>query len=556
MSKLYAWGLGNEGELGGGFVYENRSSPIQIGAQADWAFVCAGDRRSFGIRGGKLYVTGYSTTTGALGLGAGETSQSSPVQVGSATDWSLVSAGRYFNLGIKTTGKLYTWGVSTYGCLGLGATTSVGSPAQIGAQTDWAFASAGKYFALGLKSTGKLYAWGQNNYGQLGLGDTVNRSSPVQIGTETDWAALGCGDNFWVGIKTTGKLYSCGKNNVGQLGLGDTTNRSSPVQVGALTDWSKIDCGEAFWLAIKTTGQLFSCGSNVAGQLGLNDAVNRSSPVQVGSSAYWGEISAGKTTWTATKTTGQLFSCGGSYFGVLGTGGSAYTVSSPVQVGAHVGWSKVSNDFNHVWALSDYDPSSLSVFDMSQSQSLDSPTMDLFLNPGIDSLSITQSLSSAVLSAQQTLNINNLLTEQSFDFEVLPVNYYLEADSMVISLVSLANMSLSFFGGLKVNNLKQRFRLSEWLRLKKNPTLVMWDQSQKTNLESAFISQFLNSQTNNVAQSCNLGGLALISETPINIANLLGGTSLSNLSVFVDNVLAVDSMVASNATQNVVTFKP
>ena len=72
-----------------------------------------------------------------------ETDRSSPVQVGSDTNWALVSRhGEYagFNsFATKTDGTLWSWGENDYGILGQNSpsNSNLSSPVQVGSATDW-----------------------------------------------------------------------------------------------------------------------------------------------------------------------------------------------------------------------------------------------------------------------------------------------------------------------------------------------------------------------------------------------------------------------------------
>jgi len=127
------------------------------------------------------------------------------------------------------------------GQLGLGDTTNISSPVQVGTLTNWKQVSAGSGYTFCIKTDGTLWTWGFNNYGQLGLGNTTNRSSPVQVGSLTNWKQVSQGTNasHTGAVKTDGTLWTWGFNNLGQLGLGDSNNRSSPVQVGSLTNFKQ-----------------------------------------------------------------------------------------------------------------------------------------------------------------------------------------------------------------------------------------------------------------------------------------------------------------------------
>jgi alpha-tubulin suppressor-like RCC1 family protein len=87
-------------------------------------------------------------------------------------------------------GGLYAWGRNADGQLGLGDTTNRSSPVQVGSLTDWKTVVGGFDHTLVLKTDGTIWVWGRNTEGQLGLGDTTNRSSPVQVGTDTNWKVV------------------------------------------------------------------------------------------------------------------------------------------------------------------------------------------------------------------------------------------------------------------------------------------------------------------------------------------------------------------------------
>ena len=61
------------------------------------------------------------------------------------------------------------------------------SPIQVGSLTDWSYVKTGYRSAVAIKTDGTLWAWGKNDKGNLGQGNTTDRQSPVQIGSATDW---------------------------------------------------------------------------------------------------------------------------------------------------------------------------------------------------------------------------------------------------------------------------------------------------------------------------------------------------------------------------------
>jgi len=100
-----------------------------------------------------------------------------------------------------TSPGLFSWGYNDYGQLGLGDRTHRSSPVQVGSLTNWKQISSHQ-FSLAIKTDGTLWSWGNNIfYGQLGLGDRTNRSSPVQVGSLTNWKQVHVSGSHSLAIK-------------------------------------------------------------------------------------------------------------------------------------------------------------------------------------------------------------------------------------------------------------------------------------------------------------------------------------------------------------------
>ena len=345
--ELYSWGLDSNGQLGQN-QQVSLSSPVQIGSDTDWGSIghdMQGAAYVTAIKtDGTLYSWGGNNANGELGHND-VIAKSSPTQVGALTTWSDSSTGRKNLLLAKTDGTLWSIGDNLYGQLGIntGNTDDKSSPVQVGSDTNWSrVACGGEYFSIALTTTGELYGFGYNIYGQLGDNTNVRRSSPVQVGAESDWATMGTLQYSCSAIKTDGTFWSWGYNNNGMIGDNTTIRRSSPVQVGALTNWSKVSGSEEAWCAIKTDGTLWSCGRGSDGQLGTNSVVDRSSPVQIGSNTNWSKVSAGRTHFVALTTTGEIYAWGNldSGQGNNDLGGTVRR-SSPVQIGALTSWTDI-----------------------------------------------------------------------------------------------------------------------------------------------------------------------------------------------------------------------
>jgi len=310
---LWSWGASPSGAMGLGSITV-LSSPVQVGADTDWAMVSCGgphlgspphSANTLAIKtNGTLWAIGGSNKYGELF--SDRLYYSSPVQVGSDTDWKSVNVGVCV-LAIKTNGTLWARGYNVNGQLGLGDITPRSVFVQVGSDTDWAMAVSGYIQSingavLAVKTNGTLWAWGYNGFGGLGLGDITHRSSPVQVGSRTDWKYVASG-YISLAVKTDGTLWSWGRNDLyGCLGLGDLTHRSSPCQVGSGTDWKVVNVSSSTGhsLALKNDGTLWSWGYNGFGTLGLGDRTDRSSPCQIGSGTNWTSLGQPATAYTVS----------------------------------------------------------------------------------------------------------------------------------------------------------------------------------------------------------------------------------------------------------------
>jgi len=320
---LRAWGRNHNGQLGDGTT-EDRHTPIQIGAENDWASVYAGGNRTFAIKtNGTLWAWGMDYN----GLD-NVTSRHVPTQIGTDIDWSYLSIGLNHTVFIKTDGTLWACGYNINGL----PTDALRVPFRIGTDTDWVFASTGGDYTIALKAGGTLWAWERNQEGhQFG--------TSTQIGTDTDWVSISIGNDHNVAIKTDGSLWSWGSNFYGQLGNGTTSEiwdwdeKNFPTRIGMETNWLSVSAVSNRSVAIKTDGTLWSWG-NVSWYIDGNSGSGTvfTVPTQLKSGTDWISIFTGTGHFMAIKADGLLWACGNnSYSGQLGDG-TTINRAEPVQV--------------------------------------------------------------------------------------------------------------------------------------------------------------------------------------------------------------------------------
>jgi len=266
-----------------------------------------------------------------------------PVQVGTATNWHGMNSGDSHTIAIQSNGTIWGWGFNNYGQLGDGTTTYHTNPVLIGTDNDWAAVFAGGSSSMAIKANGTLWAWGQNNLGQLGDGTLVDKPNPVQIGTDNKWVSVGISDDHVVGLKTDGTLWAWGNNYKGDLGDGTLISESAPQQIGTDNKWIGFLSGTAFTVAEKSDGTLWACGHNAEGELGIGSTTDQLTLVQIGTDNDWilQTATGGDRVLhaLALKSNGTLWGWGDNFYGALGDG-TAWTVQSPVQIGANL-WSSV-----------------------------------------------------------------------------------------------------------------------------------------------------------------------------------------------------------------------
>ena len=239
-----------------------------------------------------------------------------------------ISSGTVHNLALTYDGKIFSWGSSQGGQLGLSLQELESYPGfknnyfiqspipvPISKSTDINIVkiSCGEAHSLALTNEGKVYSWGFGSNGQLGLGFCEDSFEPgeglknsmrykpekIESLEEEKICDIKCGKTFSIFVNNKGELFTCGVNDLYQLGIQDNPPKEhlfdkdedtcydfvNPTKVDYFLKMKvkNIACGEGHCLAVindilSNTETIWSWGNNKFGQLGQNIFIKKCLP--------------------------------------------------------------------------------------------------------------------------------------------------------------------------------------------------------------------------------------------------------------------------------------
>jgi alpha-tubulin suppressor-like RCC1 family protein len=241
-TKGHVWGWGDNqgGELCLG-NHEQYLTPVRLPFSHVTAVAGAFDHALYDARG-QVWACGLNSL-GELGDGTHRPS-SVPVKVKglgrSAHVVSLVAA--FANSGaLLADGKYLDWGTNGEGQLGIGTRprpsdvpVRVHLPARV-RQITQGGSTPGNGQTLALLTNGDMYAWGADGQGQLGDGQTASQPSPELITPPSGvtYQTLATSGGTSYGISRTGDVYAWGGGEEGQIGNGTTESSFAQVKVAS-----------------------------------------------------------------------------------------------------------------------------------------------------------------------------------------------------------------------------------------------------------------------------------------------------------------------------------
>ena len=339
---LWAWGDNRLGQVG---IHDEQTDyvnrPALVDAGQHWYAVAAGSRHCLALRrDGTLWAWGPNND-GALGTGADIAllgGASAPVQVGTATDWVAVAAGRSHSLARRADGSLWSWGGNSSAQLGSVAWPGTDPvwhnvPQRVGpAGTRWADFAGGGTMTLAVRADGTLYSWGDNDRDQLGRPGLGNPFDTGPVGTGIypqpqpvpgglPWRHVAAGWGWGAGIRRDGSLWLWG-------------DQHRPTRVGTARDttWTQVTAGSSHCLALRRDGSLWAWSNNGLGEVATGTP-GVSTPfaafVQVGRGQAWREIRAGRDRSMAVQADGSYWLWGEAV--TAWTGPDATTEPAPLR---------------------------------------------------------------------------------------------------------------------------------------------------------------------------------------------------------------------------------
>jgi alpha-tubulin suppressor-like RCC1 family protein len=223
--SLWCWGDDEEGQLAKQDTAD-LTSPTLISDDRDWIAADAGQGHSCGIHAdGTLDCWGRNSES-ELGQGSSDPLQiRRPIQVGTDADWQTVQAGQQTTCGLRS-GALYCWGRNLSSTIpDASPNLEIGLPTALNVPAPLAEVSLNTFGACARNAAGDGFCWGRNVEGQLGVGDTTDRAEPTAL-PMGGWTQFSVGRFSTCGARG-GTVYCTGDNRDGQLGTGDLERRDT-----------------------------------------------------------------------------------------------------------------------------------------------------------------------------------------------------------------------------------------------------------------------------------------------------------------------------------------
>jgi alpha-tubulin suppressor-like RCC1 family protein len=304
-------------------------------------------------------------------------------QIGWKKDPNALSMGDGYICAIAQTGKLYCWGVDSYGRLGNGTDGDTTLISEVHTDTglpgwsDWKFVNGNIETTCGIRTNGTLWCWGRNVEGQLGDNTYNDSVRPVQVkddagtGYWSDWTYVAAGQYNVCGIRTNGRLYCWGDGYYGTNGDGTQNNYTLPHETSMNTgsppgfdDWQTVSMFLTTGCGARANGTIYCWGSNNNRNVGINTNTTPQTRPQrvhdtggVGTWTDWVEVSGGNNVSCGRRTDGRGYCWGiGGNRGDNSNFGGNYNgrpqiIHNDAAPASWLDWKYITTGFDNVCAI-------------------------------------------------------------------------------------------------------------------------------------------------------------------------------------------------------------
>lgn len=340
--SVWAWGRGNDGELGNG-GRTSSSTPLRVSGLSAVVDLVAADGLSAALRAdGTVWVWG-SGAFGVFGSGAGDVIRSvTPVQIPELQGIVALAAGQGGPslFAVDTAGRVLHWGTNRSGQFGGGVAGGGAEvrlvPQGIGGLNAITTVAAADTTFFAASRTGALFGWGSNPLGGLGV-DTLTSAGgpPLGItsipgaGDVTALALMDINDNAHFALRRDGTVAAWGTNSAAQAGCGQSgaTTITAPRELLGVSSVTGLAAGTSHVLFVRSNGEVLACGRGSDGQLGDGTTTGISNtakvgPVRVSLAPTVLTVAAGRNSSGAIGRDGSTWVWGSLANGAAGDGGA------------------------------------------------------------------------------------------------------------------------------------------------------------------------------------------------------------------------------------------
>jgi alpha-tubulin suppressor-like RCC1 family protein len=236
-------------------------------------------------------------------------------------DFIQISSGHTHTLFLNRNGEVYSYGSNEYGQLGIiNDAINISNPILIPITKNIIQISAGANHSLLLDNKGLVYSFGLGTYGRLGLGDNENRYIPTLIDGLSNISQISAGNCYSLALTKEGNIYFFGFPVVGK-------SEKLPVLICGINNIIKISSSKGKrqydkWMSghsllLNNEGKVYSFGTNDHGQLGLGHKLNVAVPTLIYHVGKIIDICAGGEHSLIKNIQGSIYSFGSNECGQL-----------------------------------------------------------------------------------------------------------------------------------------------------------------------------------------------------------------------------------------------